>query len=56
MDETAFDIDRVALRNAAAQFPAHRLTSPVAHPQSDLGFLGSPTDFAQHAWDEGGHS
>lgn len=55
MDETSFDIDPAQLREAARRFPAHRLTSLGAHPNSDVSYIATATEFGQHAWDEGGH-
>ncbi len=57
MDETSFDIDRTLLAEASRRFPAHRLPRLEAHPTSDVAYLDAPgTEFARHAWDEGGHS
>ena len=57
MDEMSFDYDRDDLAEASRRFPAHRLTTRPAHPNGDLRYLSAPgTDFARHAWDEGGHS
>jgi|GEM_PF-4164925 len=58
MDETSFEIDRAALTEASRRFPAHRLPLPDrAHPSGDVAYLAAPgTEFARHAWDEGGHS
>ncbi len=57
MDETSFDISRSELAEASRRFPAHRLPQPAGHPSSDVGYFAAPgTEFARHAWDEGGHS
>jgi len=57
MDETSFDIDRAALTEASRRFPAHRLPQPAGDPSADMRYLSAPgTEFARHAWDEGGHS
>lgn len=57
MDETSFDIDRAALNEASLRFPAHRLPQPTGRPTGDVAYLAAPgTEFARHAWDEGGHS
>jgi len=57
MDETSFEIDRAALSDTSRRFPADRLPQPAARPTADVRYLAAPgTEFARHAWDEGGHS
>lgn len=55
MDESSFDIDPAQLREAALRFPAHRLSTLGGHPDSDVNYIATATEFGQHAWDEGGH-
>jgi hypothetical protein len=55
MDEASFEIDADQLAAASRRFPAHR--RPEARRHRDVSHL-DPTpsaEFAQHAWDEGGH-
>ena len=55
MDEASFEIDADQLAAASRRFPAHR--RPDAHPNHDGSHLdpAPSAEFAQHAWDEGGH-
>ena len=55
MDESSFDIDPAMLLEAARRFPAHRLMGLDGHPDSDVSYLATATEFGRHAWDEGGH-
>lgn len=55
MDESSFDIDPTQLREAAKRFPAHRLTTPGGHPDSDVSYIARAAEYGRHAWDEGGH-
>lgn len=57
MDEASFEIDADQLAAASRRFPAHRRNRRDARPRHDVSHLdpAPSADFAQHAWDEGGH-